>query len=150
MSLRTLVSLSASEIRAFITATLLVGSIRVFLWLLPSRFILRGVRRLAILPERSVARRPSAAQIVWSIEAASRRIPRASCLTQAIATQILFRRHGYGSRLCLGVAPDAGSFRAHAWIERNGKIVIGGEESRALTPLTLVASTRESPTVEAL
>jgi hypothetical protein len=54
-------------------------------------------------------------------------VPGASCLTQAIAGLLLLRRHGYAARFCVGVARGAaGDVCAHAWLEREGKVVIGG------------------------
>jgi len=57
-------------------------------------------------------------------------VPRASCLTQALAAAILLARHGYPATLRLGVAknPD-GSLRAHAWIESGGQTMLGGPET---------------------
>ncbi len=67
---------------------------------------------------------------VWAVQAVSRRIPAATCLTQAIAARLLLLGSGHDTELCIGVARDAtGSFRAHAWLEREGRIIIGGDES---------------------
>ena len=60
-----------------------------------------------------------------AIEIAARRIPRATCLTQAIAAQLLLARYGNASTLRLGVLTSSGQFKAHAWVEHNGGIVIG-------------------------
>lgn len=146
---RKLLALSASDWRLLLTATPLVAGLRLSLWLLPSRVILAQARRLVALPERAVAGRPAIERLVWAVEVASARIPRATCLTQAIATQMLMRHYGYGTRLCIGVAPGGNaSFRAHAWVERDGSILIGGEESRALSRLTLPAAPRETSSVQ--
>lgn len=144
-ALRKFLKLRSADQRLVAVSTLLLAAIRLLLWILPSRVILSGARRLVEVPDRSTPRRPAIDRLVWAISTSSSRIPHASCLTQAIATQLLFRRYGYGSRLCLGVAPDGrGGFRAHAWVERQGQIVIGGEESRAFTRLTLPASAPSS------
>jgi hypothetical protein len=117
----------------------LVVTTRAALWVLPSRSILRVLGRLVEMPERTPrGSRPGVSQIAWAIDAASRRVPQATCLTQAIAGQLMFRRYGYASRLCVGVQwvpAGAAGFRAHAWIERDGRIVIGGSASRSFTPL---------------
>ena len=148
--LRRFSALSGSEWRLLAAAVPLLAAIRVLLWVLPSRTILAAARRLVAVPERVRAGRPPIERIVWAIDAASRRIPGASCLTQAIGAQVLFRQHGYGTRLCLGVARDTeGAFRAHAWIERDGRILIGGEQSRALTRLTLPTDVRKPSTLRA-
>jgi hypothetical protein len=76
------------------------------------------------------------AQIVRFVPTLSRLIPGASCLTQALAAQILLRRRGYVTELRLGVGRDAaGRFAAHAWLERDGRIVIGAAPVAQFTPL---------------
>ena len=62
--------------------------------------------------------------------AASRRVPKATCLTQAIALRTLLARDGKESELRIGVAKaEDGRLEAHAWLESDGRIVIGGRES---------------------
>jgi hypothetical protein len=136
--LRKFVKVPGSDRQLLVISALLLAAIRLLLWVLPSRVILGYTRSLVTVPERAIAGRPTLQRIVWAIEAAAARIPHATCLTQALSAQLLMRRYGYGSRLCVGVARDArGAFRAHAWIERDGSILIGGEESRALMRLML-------------
>jgi hypothetical protein len=131
-------SVPRPDSRVLALALPLVATVRLALWLLPSAAIVRLVRRLATSPERSTPGRPSLGEIVRSVEASSRRVPRASCLTQAVTAQLLLHHYGYGSTLCVGVAKEEnGSFRAHAWVERGGRIVIGGEASRRLVRLEL-------------
>jgi hypothetical protein len=53
-------------------------------------------------------------------------VPHATCLTQALAAQTLLRFRGDWAKLCLGVARgDFGEFKAHAWLEADGKVIIG-------------------------
>ena len=116
-----------------------VAAVRIALWVLPSPFILLVTRRVVSRRERPGRRiRTSPSQIALAVEAASRRVPHATCLTQALATQILLGSLGYGSRICLGVGrSEPGRFRAHVWVERNGRVLIGGSGSQTLTPLEL-------------
>lgn len=51
------------------------------------------------------------------------------CLTQAIAARWLLARDGYATELKIGAAMEDGEFRAHAWLEANGQVVLGGEGS---------------------
>jgi hypothetical protein len=133
---RTFAGLASSERAVLLRAVATVFTVRAALWLLPSATIVRAVSRLAARPTRRVSRNTSVTRLTWAIEAAARRIPGASCLTQAIAGLLLFRRHGYDARFCVGVAREAtGSVRAHAWLERDGKVVIGGPGSRVYTRL---------------
>jgi Transglutaminase-like superfamily len=133
---------SPTERRALAVAVAVVVAVRVALTVVPSRWIIGVVRRLSqrsSLP-RAVRRRStvmSNATIVWAVEAASRFVPRANCLTQALAAQIMLQRHGHSATLCLGVQrTPARPFRAHAWLELNGEIILGGEESRLLARLS--------------
>lgn len=65
-------------------------------------------------------------RIASAIRTASRLIPGASCLTQALAAQALLRLRGDWAKLCLGaVRGDRGEFKAHAWLEANGVVIIG-------------------------
>jgi hypothetical protein len=68
---------------------------------------------------------------------ASRCVPSATCLTQALAGQVLLSRHGHPASLRIGVARSAaGEFQAHAWVECHGRIVIGGAQTLSrFTPL---------------
>lgn len=68
------------------------------------------------------------AELNWAITRAARFVPGASCLTQALSLQVLLARRGLGSRLCIGVRKGGQkSFEAHAWVERGGRVLIGGE-----------------------
>jgi hypothetical protein len=119
---------------------LLVGLIRLTLWLLPFRL----VRRLAgylISPARRRDRTgwPAIPQLTQSVTAVSRYVPQATCLTQALAAQILLHRYGHPASLRIGVArSQSGKFEAHAWLESDGVVVIGGTEAelrRRYSPL---------------
>ena len=65
-------------------------------------------------------------KVVWAVSAAARRVPQATCLTQALATQIMLGRRGHRTTLQLGVMKsETGKMDAHAWLEREGKVLIG-------------------------
>ncbi len=50
----------------------------------------------------------------------------AKCLARALTTQVLLNRQGYLPDLRIGVAKaTAGQLEAHAWVEYQGRIVIG-------------------------
>ena len=129
-----------------LAASATVLAVRIVLWVLPSATIVRIVQRLNDARSRDIrVRRPSVERITWAVEAASRRIPRATCLTQALSAQLLLRRFGYDPRLCLGVARNAaGDFRAHAWLEGEGSVIIGGPETSAFTRLPALSGTERS------
>jgi hypothetical protein len=77
-------------------------------------------------------------RIGWAVRNSARLVPKASCLTQALAAQFLLARSGYPSQLRIGVATDpAGRLLAHAWLVSNGRVVVGGS-SRELARYALL------------
>jgi hypothetical protein len=77
-------------------------------------------------------------RVAWAIARMARLVPFASCLTQALAGQIMLARRHIGSTLHLGVAvAGAGEFAAHAWLEKDDVILLGGprERTRRFVPL---------------
>ena len=133
--------LSATELWLLVKATLLLEAIKLGMQLLPFRALRRLLDRVADIPAGwQHTTYPSVDKIAWIVETASRRTPGAkSCLTQALAAQVLLTRGGYPSQLHIGVAKgERGQFKAHAWVESEGKVVIGGSEIGGFTPLTVL------------
>jgi len=65
---------------------------------------------------------------VWAVRVASTCVPQATCLTQALAAQVLFVRYQYPAVVHIGVAraqSERSTFQAHAWLESNGQTMIG-------------------------
>jgi hypothetical protein len=102
--------------------------IRIGLWALHPRTLLRYVAdRVERVREKGAAERiDSPEEVARAVQRVARRIPRASCLTQALAAQLLLARQGTTSELCIGVTRTTGEFTAHAWVEIEGSIVSGG------------------------
>jgi Transglutaminase-like superfamily len=114
-------------------AIALLCAARVGLWLLPLRRVKAAAERLA--KSRRLRVNAAEQQLGWAIRVAARCVPGASCLPQALAAQVLLTWYGYPSRLHIGVALE-GRFEAHAWVECNGLIVVGGaDESARYTPI---------------
>lgn len=64
--------------------------------------------------------------LAWAVRATARRVPQASCLTQALALEALMAEFGLRPELRIGVARHAdGTFEAHAWVELEGRVLIG-------------------------
>ena len=62
-----------------------------------------------------------------AVTAAARLVPRATCLTQAFAAQIMLGMRGFTSSIEIGVRNQDGHFGAHAWLVNNqGGIILGG------------------------
>jgi hypothetical protein len=77
-------------------------------------------------------------RVAWAVTVASRYVPAATCLTQALVTKLWLGRTGHHAIVRIGVArSEAGELLAHAWVESRGKVVIGGSVSslRRYTPL---------------
>jgi len=112
---RRLASLPPAEVALLFRAWLLLVRMRLALWLLP------WPRVLALLPpEVRPSRRFTADRLERAVRAASRAVPYATCLTQALALNHLLSRGGYDSIVRIGVTNAGGRFAAHAWIECGG------------------------------
>jgi hypothetical protein len=122
--LRTLVNLSPAE-RGLILRTLpLVAAIRVALWVAPLRRVGRLIRACEHLPLFVPGDLP-VSRLEWAVRAASRRVPMASCLTQALALQFVLVRSGRSSEVHIGVRKDAAAgFQSHAWVECEGRMLL--------------------------
>ena len=121
-----------------VKSLILLGLVRVGLSLLPFRTLLRLLAHLMHAHAASQGGdQASIRQVVWAVTVASRYVPAATCLTQALATQVLLCRRGHPASLRIGVArSEAGEFQAHAWVECQGEVVIGGVQAPSrFTPL---------------
>ncbi len=109
--------MAPAERRLALCALLLVGAIRVALWVVPFRRVRQFLRAFERMPFSVPADLPAPC-LVWAVRAASRRIPMATCLTQSLALQFLMTRAGRPAQLHFGVRKDPQTgFQAHAWVE---------------------------------
>ena len=108
--------LSPQDVALLATAWMLVARARLALWLLPWDRIIADpeVRPADGLSQHHAERR------AWAVRAASRLVPRATCLTQALALCGWLQREGCRSIVQIGVANENGRFSAHAWVEYGG------------------------------
>ncbi|HSE03286.1 MAG TPA: lasso peptide biosynthesis B2 protein [Methylomirabilota bacterium] len=137
-----LLRLPAAEQRLLMTAALLQAAIRLGLAVLPYRRLRALVDRAALMrPRRRLA--PTSPECIAStVTRASRAVPGATCLTQALAASVLLARRGHPGRVRVGVTrSDDGVLLAHAWVESEGRVVLGGAELARYTPLALVEAT---------
>ena len=126
------------ERRLFFRAAWLLFLIRLGLWLLPFATMRWFVARLTRSPAKAT-KHPHVTedQIVWAVARVSHYIPGAkSCLPRALTAYVLLRREGHPSDLHIGVALDERKkLQAHAWVESQGKVVIGDVDLSRYTPL---------------
>jgi hypothetical protein len=121
------VALSPAERRLLMGAAGLLATVRVALWVLPFGWVHGVVRALGRRRQSRNGETPPVERIVWAVGAAALLVPRATCLVRALAAQALLARRGYASQLRLGASGGPGRrFEAHAWIERNGQVLVGG------------------------
>lgn len=122
-----LIALPAIERALLLEAALLLPGVHTLQSTLPFRRWRAFLTRGAPHARKPCPDAPSPAQIAAAIERARRGVPGVyKCLPQAYAGHLLLHRHGYASTVQVGVARDAhGRVEAHAWVEREGKILIG-------------------------
>lgn len=106
----------------------MVLGVRIALWLLPFATVRDRIERAGSRGPAAGAADPGA--IVWAVEAAARRIPDASCLTRALAGWYLLARAGDRAEVRVGVrrASAGQGIEAHAWLVRQGRVIIGGDD----------------------
>jgi hypothetical protein len=118
--------LSGGEKALILRAVVTVALFRIGVSSVPYRWLAgsptraaRAMGRPAHTPER----------IAWSVRAAARRVPFATCLTQCLAARRMLQKAGYDAAIHFGWRRAAGEgFEAHAWLEHAGTTLIGGVE----------------------
>ena len=128
--IRKFLKLSSEERWLFIKVATLLLCVRLSLLLLPFTGAQRLFSWISRYSQKLAANPIATPQIAWTVDTASHFVPGAShCLTRAITTQILLVRRGYPAKICFGVLREsAKDFIAHAWVECNGSIIIGGDD----------------------
>lgn len=108
------------------SAVLLVGMTRLALAVVPFRHVARLSEWLARGP--AWLPRQHAARVGHRIVRVARWVPAASCLTQALAARVLLAWHGHAATVCYGVRAGTPALEAHAWVEHDGRVVLGGPD----------------------
>jgi hypothetical protein len=128
--------------RLIVQAAVLVTLIRVGLWLLPFRLlhrILSGMVGAGPRVKAALAATDDVDRVAQVVKAVSRYVPSATCLTQAMAAQVLLRQRGVAARLHIGVQKeDSHGLMAHAWVESQGRVVVGGPRVNQFVPLLVL------------
>lgn len=121
-----LLTLEPIERRLLAEALVLVVFVRLGLWTIRLRRLQPVLRRYTHI-RRAGIRSIDIVRISRAVDWVSRLVPYATCLTQALATQTLLAAYGYSAHLHIGVQRDQqNAFVAHAWVECQGRVVIGG------------------------
>ncbi|NJR40333.1 MAG: lasso peptide biosynthesis B2 protein [Leptolyngbyaceae cyanobacterium CSU_1_4] len=131
--LKSLAQMSGSDRLHLLSAFLLLLLIRLSLRLLPFRIVLKLVQKLSNpggVSRKNCSLLPPCypiSHIVWRVNVSSQYMPGgAKCLARALTTQVLLNQQGYLPDLRIGVAKaTAGQLEAHAWVEYQGRVVMG-------------------------
>src|SRR5262245_10750901 len=83
---------------------------------------------------RQAADERSLGRLAWAVQVAGKYM-RASCLKKGLTLQWLLSRRGVSTRLWLGVQLQEATLQAHAWLEHDGRVIIGGPGGERYTPL---------------
>lgn len=77
-----------------------------------------------------------ALRIAWLVEKAGQYCPAGtSCLKEALVLSRLLARRGVPTQLRIGVGRQAEAFAAHAWLEQDGRVILGDRQIDAYARL---------------
>jgi hypothetical protein len=134
--------LSTGDRTLLLQATLLLATIRLGLYALSFARVRHLLAALARSGSRTEDEHGSEVRdrMVWAVQTASRQFPAiGTCLTQALTVHVLLARRGTQSDLRIGVRrSSAGEFIAHAWLEKDGNIVIGEADHASYSPMPVL------------
>jgi transglutaminase superfamily protein len=128
-----------------VEAALLLGLVRLGLRVLSFRTLWRLVTRFSgRVPWAPGTASFQADRITWAVSITSPYVLGVRpCLAQALAAQLLLVRRGLPALLRVGVTRvGQGPVQAHAWMETDGRVVVGGPRSELerYTPLLALES----------
>jgi hypothetical protein len=122
--------------KALAIASLLLGMLRLALWCLPFRTVRKFVEQAGDRTRAKQTMRASdteryQAEMIWALQLGGRfLLGDKPCLPQALAIQWLLGRRGVYTDLSIGVKKDdERGIAAHAWVEKEGQIIMGGDMS---------------------
>lgn len=142
-SLLKIFHLPGADLRLLIRAAVLLWITRIGLWLVPYQTVCKLLKRVKKPSRSKVEDVKSVESITLSVRRASRFVPAATCLTQALVTVVMLEDVCLDATLRIGVAKSSsGKLEAHAWVESSGRIVIGGSDAD-LSKFTLLRPVQE-------
>jgi Transglutaminase-like superfamily len=125
--------LSGPDRRLVVRAVWWLALVRLALWTRPFARVQELVGIASA--QRSTAPAVAPGRLAWAVEAGAQAVPKASCLTQALAAQIMLERTDTHPELRIGVSTDQGDFEAHAWLELEGRPLVGAHDLERYAPL---------------
>lgn len=106
--------------------------VRAMLPIVPIRYLMKLAGNAGMKAPAVHARDRDAEKkvIPWAAAGTAKRLLRdRPCLTQALVVKYFYGRRGIPAVLKFGVNKDSGKLLAHAWVESEGDIVVGGRSS---------------------
>jgi hypothetical protein len=126
-----LARLNADEWQILLAAACLLPATALFLRVFGYRHTRAWMARYVEKKSERADARLEAARVARLVSVAARHgVYRANCLRQALVAWWLLGRRGVATNLVIGVRKDEQGFAAHAWVELDGDIVLGGADSR--------------------
>jgi hypothetical protein len=114
---------------------ILLWTIRIGLRFLPFLTLKNLLTKIGSILVGSNEKHPTD-RLSWAVGVAGRRVPKATCLVQALAMHVLLQQTGHQACLHIGVEEaEEGGLKAHAWVESQGRVLIGGSGVDKYTPL---------------
>ncbi|HMQ50878.1 MAG TPA: lasso peptide biosynthesis B2 protein [Anaerolineae bacterium] len=122
-------------IQAMLGLTVVTLGLRLLPWLTLQRLLLKLANRVT---RGEPAQRPSPHRLGWAIRVASRYVPQATCLPQALMAQFLLHQWAYSADLRIGVTKNKDEkLEAHAWVICGDEIISGaGGDPDRFKPLS--------------
>ena len=133
--LRRFRALSPRRRRLALRSVLVVTAVRIGLTALPFARLRAVLRRIESRPTRATDKILPAEELAWAVSRVSRYVPRATCLVQAMALELLLARAGHPAELRIGVAKEHGELVAHAWVETDGQRLLEDSEPTSFAAL---------------
>lgn len=135
---RKVLQLSPSDWHFLGQAWLLFLFIELGLRILPFTSLLKLYQtdRLKKQQPSSRAHTVSVSRLAWLVNIAGRyHLVRSTCLKEALVLSWLLERRGLSTLLRIGVSRHAGTLKAHAWLEQEGRIILGSYVPKQYEPL---------------
>ena len=134
--LRKFRGLSSTDWRTLISASWMFVRVEAGLRFLPLQAVLAWAQH-----NRRAKSQGSPERIAWLVAVAARwSVLRPTCLRRSLVLCALLARQGFAPRMVLGTDTSADGFRAHAWVELDGKVLAGEGDYREVARFEFLKS----------
>ena len=134
--LRKFLGMPAPARKLLLTSFFVVTLMRLALWLIPFRLLQKILGHSFRTPGLIKGEIASPQEVAWAVRATSPYVPKATCLVQALSLKALLAWEGIPTDLAIGVTnSESSGIMAHAWVELDGTVLIGGQDLGQYTRL---------------